>query len=291
MCWSEQVSAVFAAFDAGVVLFLLVRRRRGDVGFAMIFLFIVVQEVAQFMLWHSGLSDNDTDPTSDDVCTLERRVWTWVAITSAILALPASMMAVATHSFRNSNLVKQEDMCTATPTRQKMEDLPQPAPTSLYPPSPYSSCWVKLKQLLVVGWVVVFGVFSIIVALIVTQHAKCATVGVRHHQVWPCAWAAKQAIGFAGSIVLALAYVLGIFIAITVGIMSDPELWFTVSVWVVIDAFASFVVLYSVYASTLEACSMWCWSAFLVGVILVARPWITVPSWHCAAKKMGWTAV
>lgn len=111
-----------------------------------------------------------------------------------------------------------------------------------------------------------FGVQGIFVLLLMMFSRTWSTaIGPNHHQVWPCSAALAWAGAYPFCIGTCVAYVLMVALAIR------PQEYIELYPFICIGV-ASFVPTYALLGASLEACSVWCWTAGSYGAYFVLRP-------------------
>lgn len=108
--------------------------------------------------------------------------------------------------------------------------------------------------------------FLIIVACVVFTGMYCVTVGTHHHQVWICASAVYQAGGYPLYFLTLVQYLLSAIFAIGALPLSPLE-----KSWIYAIGITNGLIAYGLYCWTLEACSIWCWSAFTYGIFFCVK--------------------
>jgi hypothetical protein len=102
---------------------------------------------------------------------------------------------------------------------------------------------------------------------VVTTNTYCVEVGPHHHQVWICAKSVYNVGGFPLYCTLLAMYYLSIshsFCSLTIPSQEAK--------WIGLIGFVTGALSYGIYFSTLEACSVWCWSSLSLGIYFVVRP-------------------
>lgn len=100
----------------------------------------------------------------------------------------------------------------------------------------------------------------------VATNTYCVEVGPRHHQVWICAKAMWVVGGFPLYFTLLLMFFLSIYHSLYSLTIPPEELR-----WIGLIGFVTASLSYGIYFSTLEACSVWCWSSLSLGIYFVVR--------------------
>lgn len=108
---------------------------------------------------------------------------------------------------------------------------------------------------------------AIVLGSVAATGWHCVEVGPRGHQVWPCARAVHGAGGFPLYVLSLVLYAGAIVRALDAMLLPPAE-----AKWITRIGTGTVGAVYLVYAWTLEACSVWCWSAFSLGLYLVLRP-------------------
>ena len=101
----------------------------------------------------------------------------------------------------------------------------------------------------------------------VATNIYCVEVGPRHHQVWICAKSVYNVGGFPLYFTLLVMYYLSIHHGLCSLTIPPRE-----SRWIGLIGFVTGALSYGIYFSTLEACSVWCWSSLSLGIYFVVRP-------------------
>jgi len=232
MCWSAPVSFLFGAIDTLMISFLLWRRRGRDVTYASALGCVACQEWAQLAVWSTGSA---VVSTQDDECTVGK-----AAIGFGMFAGSSSLPAVLVWRSVVDSRGKQqvENGREERLSRRQVKAL---------------LLWFSASLL-------------VLVATVITE-SYCVMVGPRHHQVWICA----QSIYDLGGFPLYFAVLAMYAFANAYGLLA-LELPRTELFWIGSISFACGVVSYGFYFYSLEACSIWCWSAFSIGVYMCLRP-------------------
>ena len=125
----------------------------------------------------------------------------------------------------------------------------------------------KCRKEAVQGFALLAAEAAVVIGSVVVTSLHCVEVGPSGHQVWPCA----RAVHGAGGIPLyALSLVL--YAGAIVKALSAMRLPTLETKWITRIGTCTVSAVYLMYACTLEACSVWCWSAFLLGLYFVCRP-------------------
>jgi hypothetical protein len=103
---------------------------------------------------------------------------------------------------------------------------------------------------------------TIVVACVVHTRTYCIELGKNHHQVWICASAVYRTGGYPlFSLAMLLYIVSGLYALFAVPTIPPIERW-----WICGIGLTTAAVSFGIYGRTLEACSIWCWSAFILGL-------------------------
>eukprot|EP00656_Telonema_subtile_P001552 TRINITY_DN10684_c0_g1_i1.p1 TRINITY_DN10684_c0_g1~~TRINITY_DN10684_c0_g1_i1.p1 ORF type:complete len:302 (+),score=36.97 TRINITY_DN10684_c0_g1_i1:33-938(+) len=126
---------------------------------------------------------------------------------------------------------------------------------------PSQASWTPRQRL--------FGAFFTSLALVMLMCMRFSdtwttVAGPNHHQIWPCAAALAWLGGHMTCIGLCVFYV--IMIAFALKPLRDPELVSFLAIGVV-----TFTPSYVILGPTMEACSVWCWSAGSYGIYFLLR--------------------
>merc|ERR1712196_488031 len=108
---------------------------------------------------------------------------------------------------------------------------------------------------------------SVVLAVQGLTSTWSTTVGPNQHQIWPCARALARAGGHKLCVSICLTYVLVVAAGIQPLVKVERNIFLTIGV-------LTFVPTYSALGPTLEACSVWCWSAGAYSVYFVLRPYL-----------------
>ena len=130
----------------------------------------------------------------------------------------------------------------------------------------------KLERLLQHSPTYLYGVATLYVIFLcyvlpVTQ-TWCTTVGPHGHQQWICGVGAYKLYGYISYVAFLAMYVA----PMAIGLRQLKPTWERDTVGL-LGAFPAAIV-YSFFSQTLEACSIWCWSAFIEGAFLLVRPYL-----------------
>ena len=105
----------------------------------------------------------------------------------------------------------------------------------------------------------------VVMATVYTE-SFCVMVGPQHHQIWICAQSIYELGGYPLYFLSLTMYGLStVYGLIALDLPHKERLWIG---WI---GLVCSIVSYGVYFYTLEACSIWCWSAFSVGVYMCLR--------------------
>lgn len=116
----------------------------------------------------------------------------------------------------------------------------------------------RLIQQSLLWWLVQF---LIIVACVWYSGIYCVQLGRNHHQVWICASSVYETGGYPLYLLTLVQYLASAILALKALPIDNIE-----RQWIYGIGLANGVVAYGVYCWTLEACSIWCWSAFGYGI-------------------------
>lgn len=242
MCWSAPVSCMFGTLDLLAILFLLNRSKGRDVTYACLLGSIAFQEWAQFLVWWS-----DSAVESQEECTMHKAL-------------------IGIHTFLGSNSIPAVLIWrSVVDHRQSSASL---SASAEHHPPPASNdennnTIVLLRIKAFVLWIT--STLLVVVAAIYTN-SYCIMVGPRHHQIWICAQSIYKLGGYPLYFVSLTMYGSSIVYGlIALNLPHKERLWIG---WI---GFVCGVVSYGLYFYTLEACSIWCWSAFSIGVYLCLR--------------------
>jgi len=141
----------------------------------------------------------------------------------------------------------------------------------------YQNC---MRQAAILLWVVQF--LIVFLSAVKTQQ-YCVREGQNHHQVWICESAPYQAGGVFLQYSFYWLYVLCSLCAVeSVGQMPLAERRRLQGIGLV-----SAVMCFVLYGGSLEACSVWCWSAFFLGPSLCAEVYGYTDTVSSIAKEIG----
>lgn len=282
MCWSAEVSKAFATLDLlfiGVLLWKAYSVREGKLGslrnpvpptfygtYASFLSAIAVQEWAQFAAWKWGSLRKYEDFTQPAVCTGRDMFVSFLATGSALL-IPVVFMVSA---YITITTAPQQGVNTTSseirPIMQFSESSGEERMSSTFShASPSSSSFVSVSHVYsllrkaAVAWLA--GVV-IIVACVVHTQTYCIELGQRHHQVWICASAVYRTGGYPLYFLMLLFYLASALYSL----FALPSIPTSQRQWIYAIGLTNAAVAFGMYCWTLEACSIWCWSAFTYGI-------------------------
>lgn len=118
-----------------------------------------------------------------------------------------------------------------------------------------------------IGWALYLLQALVVWISVFLSNLLCVRVGPNHHQVW----ISDQGVFFVGGDVLYKSTILTYLLAATTGVIS-LELPSTEAICFIGLGVVTFFANFELYSETLEASSIWCWSAFLLGLYSLLRP-------------------
>lgn len=111
--------------------------------------------------------------------------------------------------------------------------------------------------------------FVILTACVIYSGKYCVTVGPNHHQVWICASAVYEVGRYPLYFLSLFQYIMSAGRALWALPLPTHE-----RQWILGIALTNGFVAYGIYSWTLEACSIWCWSAFSFGIYFCVKDWL-----------------
>ena len=245
MCWSASVSLQFAVFDTVIVVLLLwlvatgkqpQRQQQQQVvctcTYAALMTCVAVQEWAQFAIWQR----QHLTTTAGDACQDAMDVLLSFTTVAAAEALPLSLIVSA---YCNMNGPAHDANHTATTTIALKRS------------------WICATA----AWLWLVEVTIVLAAVYATQK-YCVQLGPHSHQVWVCESAVYQVGGRRLQHWVYFSYVLAAVLAVQANHAIPKAEKRLLQVF----GLMSSIVAVTLYGNTLEACSIWCWSAFVLGM-------------------------
>ncbi|CAB9506761.1 expressed unknown protein [Seminavis robusta] len=236
MCWSTEVSLAFTILDVLMGMFMCWRRRGEDVTYGFGLLVLAAQELFQFLLWWDGTLALATTE-NPDACSVRATVFSFGATYSAFSIVWVGLIRGYIQG--------------GNPLLSRRVNIFFRAASFLG--------WMSL--MIGITWAVVH------------TGTWCARVGPNHHQQWICALSLNKIDGgglenFPWLLYIAVS-VYGF--SCLMGGATVPMPWQEFVGFIVIQAITSLSI-YIRFWNTSEACSIWCWSAFTIGIVAVFRP-------------------
>lgn len=117
------------------------------------------------------------------------------------------------------------------------------------------------------GWMLWLLYVAITWASVISKKKLCVELGDNHHMIWICDQAYYEVGGY-------FMYISSMFLYLVVGCLAiiAMELPGNETYHMLTIGIGSWVACFVLYYRTLEACSVWCWSALTVGVYAWLRP-------------------
>lgn len=282
MCWSAQVSYEFACLDTLFVVLLLaksmgVRRwtsssssslstttggrsshnkdsskysvvensRQSFAGtYAGIMAGVAIQEWAQYGLWVRGHLQSTKIQGQEEAEAPQDYLDVFFSILALLGAESVPLTAILSSALTadDSSASRQHRGCGdhASPTKSRRRLLR------------------RVSQIL---WVIQA---AVVLSTILYTHQYTVVIGPNHHQVWICESATDQFGGYPLHAVFYWMYLASGVLAV----QSHERIDASEKYGIIAIGLISGMVLFLLYGNTLEACSIWCWSAFLLGVYL-----------------------
>lgn len=253
MCWSSQVSLCFASLDTCFIALLLAKaysermsrnKKRTTTLAGTYAALMTCIAVQEWAQYGVWIRSSRRGEESPLSCSGSTDVLLGILTTGAAESVPLPVIASSFLTRRQANNPSQSD---------------------------YRS---SMRQASLVLWVMQF----LIVALSAIATKKyCVELGENSHQVWTCESAPYQAGGQLLHHAFYWGYVVSSLCAAESLDMPRGERRRLQGIGL-ISAIVSIVL----YGKTLEACSIWCWSAFVLGIYLCAEVYGYIEEFSCA---------
>lgn len=255
MCWSAEISLRFALLDTLFVALLVAKALHHPQGsnnkknnhatspqkaaafvkeYAVLMACVALQEWAQFGIWKRLEAQKEDDHVSS-YCE------PWDVFLSIVTMVAAEMVPLP--FIISSALSSWPRYGTRRHANNKNRTL----------------------QWGILSWVLQFGM---LIVSVVQSQIYCVKVGAHHHQVWICESAAYHVGGRRLHFIFFWLYVLACMCAVESHCNRMPA---GERRRLQVIAFLTGIVSFYLYGDTLEACSIWCWSAFCLGLCLCAQ--------------------
>lgn len=279
MCWSANVSWAFASLDLVFVAILVFRmvtkqRQRQPVGnhnsprhldgtIALCLMSVALQEWAQWAVWKSGIMirSDSTDAQKQAACT-PYHIFLSFAASGAAQSIPLILIVSAMREMNFWRGIEYSSLATSSSDSQSLSP-------SLQQRGVTGKSAVLEKQLAQAALLCWLAQFAIIVMCVLSSGIYCVQLGKNHHQVWICASSVYAMGGMPLYLLILVLYILAAGCALEAMPLPDRE-----RQWIQAIALTNGAVAYGLYCWTLEACSIWCWSAFSFGIYFCLRDYV-----------------
>jgi len=234
MCWSADVSGAFGCLDLIFVGILLYQKgvsssSKSSSSFHGTYAAFLSVVAAQEWAQYALWKWANLNPNNDNYCSTQDKLFS-LAASGTAQSIPLVLLLC------DSGQPSPHDV-NQRPTDERRRQFRQRA------------------------WILWCAQFVMVVVSVCYSGRYCVMQGKNHHQVWICASAVYETAGYPAYFVSLALYALSAGAALEALSLPVHE-----KQWIQGIGLANGAVAYGIYSWTLEACSIWCWSAFAYGL-------------------------